>query len=43
MGDRGREVIRAHYGLNRVVERWEELYRDVLARKGLTLAPPALS
>jgi hypothetical protein len=26
-----------------VVERWEELYRDVLARKGLTLAPPALS
>ena len=43
MGDRGREIIRAHYGLNRVVERWEELYRDVLARKGLTLAPPALS
>ena len=43
MGDRGREVIRAHYGLNRVVERWEELYRDVLARKGWTLAPPALS
>jgi glycosyltransferase involved in cell wall biosynthesis len=43
MGDRGRDVIRAHYGLNRVVERWEELYRDVLARKGLTLGPPALS
>ena len=43
MGDRGREIIRVHYGLNRVVERWEELYRDVLARKGLTLAPPALS
>jgi glycosyltransferase involved in cell wall biosynthesis len=35
MGDRGREHIRTHYGLGRVAERWEELYREVLARKGL--------
>jgi glycosyltransferase involved in cell wall biosynthesis len=42
MGERGREHVRAHYGLARVVERWEGLYHDVLARKGLTLlaAPP---
>jgi glycosyltransferase involved in cell wall biosynthesis len=42
MGERGREHVRAHYGLARVVERWEGVYRDVLARKGLGLlaAPP---
>jgi glycosyltransferase involved in cell wall biosynthesis len=34
MGRRGREHIRDHYGLDRVVERWEELYREVLLRKG---------
>lgn len=39
MGDRGRERIRAHYDLARVAERWEDLYREVLARKGLALAP----
>jgi hypothetical protein len=39
MGDRGREHIRAHYDLTRVAERWEGLYREVLARKGLVLAP----
>lgn len=39
MGERGREHVRTHYGLSRVVERWEGLYREVLARKGLTLAP----
>lgn len=39
MGDRGRERIRAHYDLGRVAERWEDLYREVLARKGLALAP----
>jgi glycosyltransferase involved in cell wall biosynthesis len=33
LGERGREHIRANYGLHRVVERWEELYREVLARK----------
>jgi glycosyltransferase involved in cell wall biosynthesis len=42
MGERGREHVRAHYGLTRVVERWEAVYQDVLARKGLKLltAPP---
>lgn len=39
MGDRGREHIRAHYDLARVAERWESLYREVLARKGLVFAP----
>jgi glycosyltransferase involved in cell wall biosynthesis len=34
MGERGREHIRSHYGLARVADRWEEVYRDVLARKG---------
>jgi glycosyltransferase involved in cell wall biosynthesis len=39
MGQRGHEHVRTHYGLGRVAERWEDLYREVLARKGLTLAP----
>lgn len=39
MGQRGRQHIRAHYDLERVAERWEDLYREVLARKGLVLAP----
>jgi glycosyltransferase involved in cell wall biosynthesis len=39
MGERGREHVRAHYDLGRVAERWEDLYREVLARKGLALAP----
>jgi glycosyltransferase involved in cell wall biosynthesis len=38
MGERGREHIREHYDLARVAERWEGLYREVLARKGLPLA-----
>jgi glycosyltransferase involved in cell wall biosynthesis len=37
MGERGREYVRTHYGLSRVVDRWEALYREVLARKGLAL------
>jgi len=40
MGEVGREHIRAHYGVRRVAERWEDLYREVRARKGLE---PALS
>jgi glycosyltransferase involved in cell wall biosynthesis len=40
MGARGREHVRAHYGLGRVVDRWEDVYHEVLARKGLALAPP---
>lgn len=39
MGERGREHVRTNYGLSRVADRWEELYRDVLAQKGLALAP----
>lgn len=34
LGQRGQEHIRQHYGLARVADRWEELYREVLARKG---------
>lgn len=39
MGERGREHVRAHYGLSRVVERWEDIYRGVLQRKGIPFAP----
>jgi glycosyltransferase involved in cell wall biosynthesis len=41
MGERGREHVRANYGLHRVAERWERLYWDALARKGLPLERPA--
>lgn len=34
MGQRGRAHVRADYGLRRVADRWEAIYRDVLARKG---------
>lgn len=33
MGERGREHLRSNFGLARVVERWEGVYRDVLARR----------
>jgi glycosyltransferase involved in cell wall biosynthesis len=39
MGARGREHVRNTYSLMRVVERWENLYREVLERKGFPLAP----
>jgi glycosyltransferase involved in cell wall biosynthesis len=39
MGDRGRERIRSRYSLDRVVERWEEVYRTIMARKGLAPDP----
>jgi glycosyltransferase involved in cell wall biosynthesis len=39
MGERGREHIRTRYGLTRVVEQWEELYREVLVRKGISFQP----
>jgi glycosyltransferase involved in cell wall biosynthesis len=39
MGERGREHIRARYDLARVAERWEGMYREVLAAKGLGLGP----
>ena len=49
MGRRGQQHIRSHYGLDRVAERWEEIYRHVLARRGVQVeerqpvvgAPPA--
>jgi glycosyltransferase involved in cell wall biosynthesis len=41
MGERGREHIRNRYGLARVVEQWEELYREVLARRGVPAPPPS--
>ncbi len=37
MGEAGRDRVRAHYGLGRVADRWEGLYRDILSRKGLAL------
>jgi glycosyltransferase involved in cell wall biosynthesis len=43
MGERGHQHIRTHYGLGRVVERWDALYRELLARKGFTVAPIAAS
>jgi glycosyltransferase involved in cell wall biosynthesis len=43
MGARGREHVRTHYGLQRVAERWEALYREVLSRKKLNPGSPALS
>ena len=39
MGERGREHVQSQYGLKRTVACWESLYYEVLARKGLTLAP----
>jgi glycosyltransferase involved in cell wall biosynthesis len=39
MGERGREHVRAHYGLTRMVEKWEDIYREVLNRRGAELAP----
>ena len=33
MGEKGREHIRANYGVRRVADRWEELYQEVLAQR----------
>lgn len=41
LGERGREHVRANYGLHRVAERWERVYWDAMARKGLTLEASA--
>jgi glycosyltransferase involved in cell wall biosynthesis len=35
MGERGRERVRSHFGLGQMVGRWEALYREVMARRGL--------
>jgi glycosyltransferase involved in cell wall biosynthesis len=42
MGRRGRDHIKRHYGVGRVADQWEELYRDVLGRKGLSARPVAV-
>jgi glycosyltransferase involved in cell wall biosynthesis len=34
MGTRGHDHVRQHYGLGRVVDRYEAIYREVLRRKG---------
>jgi glycosyltransferase involved in cell wall biosynthesis len=39
MGERGREHVRTNYGLSRLVDRWEDLYLEVLGRRGLAPAP----
>jgi glycosyltransferase involved in cell wall biosynthesis len=39
MGQRGQEHVQTHYGLCRLVDRWEALYRDMMERKGLSLLP----
>jgi glycosyltransferase involved in cell wall biosynthesis len=39
MGEQGRDHIRTQYGLSRVVDRWEGLYREQLARRGLQERP----
>ena len=36
MGELGREYVRSEYGLERVVDRWEALYRDVRSQRGLS-------
>jgi glycosyltransferase involved in cell wall biosynthesis len=39
LGARGRDLIRTRYSLTKVADRWEELYREVSTRKGITLQP----
>jgi len=41
MGARGRDHVRQHYGLGRVVDRYEAVYREVLRRKGAAPADAA--
>jgi len=35
MGQAGRVYVEANYSLDRVVDRWEELYMEILTKKGL--------
>jgi glycosyltransferase involved in cell wall biosynthesis len=39
MGTRGHDHVRSGYGLERVAERWEEIYREALTAKGLSAGP----
>jgi glycosyltransferase involved in cell wall biosynthesis len=41
MGGRGRDRVRDQYGLSRVVDRWEELYREELVGRGVARPEPA--
>lgn len=41
MGERGREHIQTRYGLARVVDQWEEVYREVRARRLSPASAPA--
>jgi glycosyltransferase involved in cell wall biosynthesis len=34
MGARGHDHVRRNYGLGRVVDRYEAIYRDVLSKEG---------
>jgi glycosyltransferase involved in cell wall biosynthesis len=43
LGKRGRELVRTRHGLGSMVDRWEDLYREVLMRKGLALSLPLSS
>ncbi len=38
MGRAGRAHIEANYSLERVVDQWEELYRELLQKKGISLS-----
>ena len=38
LGRRGREHIEAHYSLPHIVDLWEQMYRELLQRKGRTLS-----
>jgi glycosyltransferase involved in cell wall biosynthesis len=40
LGDRGCERVRTFYGSSQTVERWEQLYRQVLSRNGLSPSAP---
>ncbi|GIV17134.1 MAG: glycosyl transferase [Armatimonadota bacterium] len=39
MGSAGRQHIIENYSMERVVQQWEELYRELLNRKGMQIAP----
>jgi glycosyltransferase involved in cell wall biosynthesis len=41
MGAHGHDHVRQHYGLGRVVDRYEAVYREVLRRKGAAAADAA--
>lgn len=41
MGAHGHDHVRQHYGLGRVVDRYEAVYRAVLRRKGAAAADAA--